>query len=139
MKKYYLLIITLVIFITGCKSENSDSIDKIVCKGVEQEGNIKTQIEVVAELENEKIAKVSAEMTFDDVESAKKYCAVFQMTNALAEKAGKKIDFECDGKSIKFKNYSDFLNETDQDAKIIGLTRKEFIDSMKDDENLTCE
>ena len=128
MKKL-VFVLGLCLLLSGCGN------NKVVCSGSVDEQGLKVKLEVSAALKDDKVNNVSASMTFDDEKAAKQYCGLMELANSFAEDDSKKIDFECSGKSIEFKDYTKMM---DSDEKIKEMTKDQFIEVMEA-EKLTCK
>lgn len=128
MKKL-VFVLGLCLLLSGCGN------NKVVCSGSVDEQGLKVKLEVSAALKDDKVNEVSASMTFDDEKAAKQYCGLMELANSFAEDDSKKIDFECSGKSIEFKDYTKLM---DSDEKIKEMTKDQFIEVMEA-EKLTCK
>ena len=128
MKKVVVLGLASLFILTGCGS------NKVTCKGTAKENGQKVDMKVVGTVKNDKISKVSAEMKFSDKDTAKSMCSLMELANSFA-KDDEKIDFECDGKTLKIKDYSKFDSDSDS---VIGKSKADFIKAMEK-EDLTCK
>ena len=127
MKKVLGLSLISLLVLTGCEKS-------VVCKGTVEEDNAKASIEVKGILENDKISKASATMSFSDETSAQSTCGMLALVNSFAEDS-EKITYECNGKTIKLDNY---LQMASEDEKKDSYTKDEFIKLMEEQE-LTCK
>lgn len=127
MKKVLVLGVA-ALFLTGCGNKN-----QVVCKGKMSEDGQKIEMKVTGTLKSDKISKVSAEMTFSKKDTAKQMCSLLELANSMAEK-DQKIDFKCDGKTLKIEDYTKYAEGDD----IIGSSKADFIKAMET-EKLTCK
>lgn len=122
MKKFGAFLFVSTLLLTGCGQK------KVTCSATMEEGGKKVTTEVNANLKNDKVDSVSAKMTFDDESTAQETCGLLKLASSMSSDDSKKIDYKCDGKTITINNYN-LLSEDDN--KMVGLTKEEFIDQMK--------
>ena len=132
MKKGILLGLASLFILTGCGG------NKVVCTGKMDEAGMKAEVKVTATLKSDKVSNIAADMTFDDESTAKSYCSLFELANSFAEKEEDKISFECKGKTISFKDYSKMVDD-DEDTKIIGMSKADFIKEMEKTDGVKCK
>lgn len=131
MKKILFLLVACL-FVSGCGS------NKVVCTGTYEENGQKYTAEIIGELKNDKIDKVSATMEFSDKKTAEQFCSLFELANSFTEDESKKVDYECKDKKVIFKDYTKLSEESDQ--KLKGMTKKEFKKAMQQGEGkVTCK
>ena len=121
MKKGIIAFAAVVAFgcVTGCgKSKN-----QVVCTGTATEGGQKYEAKIVANLKDGKVKDGYVEMKFSDKKTAETMCGFMAMANSMAEDNSKKIDYKCNGKTLKINS----LATLDEDGKIVGMTKDEFI------------
>lgn len=137
MKKFGAFLFVSTLLLTGCGKSNAN---KVTCTATVEEDGKKVTTEVIADLKDNKVSDVSAKMTFEDEESAKETCSMLAFVSALGQDEGKKLDYKCDGKTISINNYDELSDDGD---KVTGLTKDEFIDSMKksaaSENDVTCK
>lgn len=134
MKKTLFLGIGILLLFTGCGS------NKVVCTQTEEEDGKKIELQVTANLKDNKVSTVDATMKFEDDTTASQYCGIMQLFNSFTEDETKKIDVKCSGKNVTIKNYESILDSEDSENKIAGLTKEEFIQKMTSkDENVKCK
>lgn len=136
MKKFLVLGLAGLFLFAGCG--NNKNKNTVVCTGSTKENGVKISMKVTATLKDEKVSAAKAIMTFGDKKTAKQFCSLFELANSFAESDDKKVDIKCNGKNVEFADYDKFMSTDDADAKIIGLTKDEFISSMKEQE-LSCK
>lgn len=106
-------------FITGCgKNKN-----QVVCTGKAKENGQSYEVKIVANLKKNKINDGYMEMKFSNEKTAQSMCGLMAMANGMAKKDSDKIDYKCKGKTLKINS----LKTLDDDGKIIGMTKDEFI------------
>lgn len=115
-----------MVMLTGCGK------NQITCTGSEEQDGQKIELKVTATPKDGKVTEAEATMTFENEDTAKQMCALFEMANGFAEDR-KKIDIKCDGKSLTVGNYLQM-----QDNEKTEYTEDEFIKLMED-EKLTCK
>lgn len=123
MKKGIIAFAAVVVLgcITGCgKNKN-----QVVCTGKATEDGQTYEAKIVANLKDGKVKDGYMEMKFSDKKTAETMCGFMNLANSMAEKDSDKIDFTCKGKVLKI-NSLDTLS-SNEDDKIVGLTREEFI------------
>lgn len=134
MKKISILIcISLLLLLTGCGKKKSN---EVVCTGYMDEDEVRLGMTVTAKLANDKVSNASVKITFDDEDTAKDYCDLFNLANSYSEE-NEKISFKCSSKEIVFDDYSSILS-TDDDETIIGKTKDDFVKYMIE-QDLTCK
>ena len=124
MKKFGAFLFVSTLLLTGCGKNN-----KVTCSGTQEEGGKKFTTEITATLKDDKVNSLSSKMTFGDEESAKEYCGMLALASSFTSNENEKIDYKCDGKSVTINNFENLVSDDDDD-KIIGLTKQEFIDEM---------
>lgn len=127
MKKVLGLSLISLLVLTGCEKS-------VVCKGTVEEDGINANIEVKGILENDKISKASATMTFSDETASQSVCGMLALVNSFATDS-EKINYECNGKTVKLENY---LQMASEEEKKDSYTKDEFIKLMEE-EKLTCK
>ena len=133
MKKYLFLIPVLLLVLTGCGKK------QVVCTAKVDEGGQKFEGKIVGTLKDDKIDSVSVSMKFDDEETAKQMCSLFELANSFAEKEEDKVDFKCKGKEITL-NSLEAMDSSLDDTKLIGITADEFIELItKNSPETTCK
>ena len=134
MKKLGALLIVGTLLLTGCGN-------KVVCSSTVKDGDKTAKIKITANMKNNKVSSVNAEMNFDSEDTAKQTCSSLELINSFNTDESKKLDFKCKGKKITIKDY-DKLGSDDED-KLVGLTKDEFIKKMtenSDEESkVTCK
>lgn len=128
MKKVMVLGLASLFILTGCGSK------KVVCSGTTTEDGQKIKMKVTGSLKKDKIDKISAEMKFSDKDTAKQMCGLLELANSFA-KDDEKIEYKCDGKTLKIEDYAKFSEDEDS---LVGKSKKEFIKAMEEQE-LTCK
>lgn len=128
MKRVLGLSLISLLVLTGCEKS-------VVCKGTLEEDSTKANIEVKGIIENDKISKASATMTFSDETSSQSMCGMLALVNSFATDESKKIGYECSGKTVKLDNYLQMVSEEESKD---SYTREEFIKLMEN-EQLTCK
>lgn len=124
MKKTLVLGIGALLLFTGCGS------NKVVCTQTTEEDGKKMELQVTANMKDNKVSTVDATIKFEDDTTASQF----------ADDESKKIDVKCSGKSITIKNYDSVLASSDSENKVTGLTKDEFIQKMtSEDENVKCK
>lgn len=127
MKKLFGLSLISLLVLTGCGSSNS-----LTCTGSAEENGQKVEMELKADFDkDDKLESVKATMTFDDEETAKQMCSLFELANGAAED-DQKIDYECSGKKVTIKGYEKML-------EMEGTTKEEFKKEMESEEDVTCK
>ena len=121
MKKGIILGLVSLFILTGCGN-------KVVCTWKITEDGERSQLRVTATFKNDKIDKLDAEISFVDAATAKEYCSLFERANRYADEKDK-IDFTCDGKTLTFKDFSDYAQS---DSEYSKMTKKEFIKEMEE-------
>ena len=132
MKKGILLGLASLFVLTGCGN-------KVVCTGKMDEAGVKAEVKITATFKSDKVSKIAADMTFDDEKTAKSYCSLFDLANSFAEKEEDKISYECKGKTISFKDYSKMVDEDDDENKVIGMKKADFIKEMEKTDGVKCK
>ena len=132
MKKYLFLIPVLLLVLTGCGKK------QVVCSAKVDEGGQKYEAKITGTLKDDKIDSVSVSMKFDDEETAKQMCSLFELANNFAEKEEDKVDFKCKGKEITLNSFDALFDA--EDTKVIGLTSDEFVELVtKNSPETTCK
>ena len=136
MKKYFFVVfcVALLFTITGCSSKS-----QITCTSKD---SLKT--ELIANFDNNKLLDTIVNYEFDDEETAKQYCSIYQKakTGIKVSCSGKKITitgnvvsaFEGEKEKTIFGENGSFKSEKD----LAGATKEEFIKAMEDI-NFTCK
>ncbi|MDO4963046.1 MAG: hypothetical protein Q4E75_03000 [bacterium] len=133
MKKFACLLCISLFLLTGCGSKKSN---EVVCSGSIEEDDVKLGMAVTAKLKDGKVSNASVKMTFDDEDTAKEYCDLFNLANSYSEE-NEKISFNCSSKEIEFDDYASILSNDDDDD-IIGMTKDDFVKYMIE-QDLTCK
>lgn len=134
MKKTLVLGIGALLLFTGCGS------NKVVCTQTTEEDGKKMELQVTANMKDNKVSTVDATIKFEDDTTASQYCGLMQLFNSFTEDESKKIDVKCSGKNITIKNYDSVLASSDSENKVTGLTKDEFIQKMtSEDKNVKCK
>ena len=110
-------------FVTGCGGKKN----QVVCTGKATENGQTYEAKIVANLKDDKIKDGYIEMKFSDKKTADSMCGLMAMANSMAEKDSDKIDYSCKGKTVKINS----LKTMDDEGKIIGMTKDEFIKQAK--------
>ena len=134
MKKVVFLIAICALFLTGCGSK-----DKLVCSGKTDMMGYSVEAKVTAEFKNDKVSDVKAELVFDDEDTAKSMCSMFELANSMAGSEEEKMSIECKGKSLVFKDFSQLIEDEETNEKVIGMSKADFIKEMEETENVTCK
>ena len=132
MKKGILLGLASLFILTGCGG------NKVVCTGKMNEAGMKAEMKITATIKSDKVSKIAAEMTFDDEKTAKSMCGLLELGNSFAEKEEDKVPFDCKGKTISFTDYSK-MADSDEDTKIIGMSKADFIKEMEKEDGVKCK
>ena len=103
MKKGILLGLASLFILTGCGG------NKVVCTGKSDSAGISVEAKITATIKNDKVAKVSGEMTFKDEATAKTMCSYVELANSLVEKESGKIKVTCKGKKINFRRQTHWI------------------------------
>lgn len=132
MRKFAFLFVVGLFLLSGCGSKGN----QVVCTGTQEEDGQKVEMKVVADLKDDKVSAVSATMKLDSEEMAQTLCGFLGLANSMAESDSDKIDYDCDGKEIRIKNFD--AMESSEDDKMVGLTKADFIKAMEEEE-LKCK
>lgn len=140
MKKFGAFLFVSTLLLTGCGA-NKAAENKVTCSSTVVEDGKKVTTDVNAELKDGKVSSVTATMSFDDEATAKESCELLAFVSSLSEQSGVKLDYKCDGKSIVINNYDALTEEED---KLVGLTKDEFIEKLKkqateEETEITCK
>lgn len=127
MKKISIILV-MFILLTGCEKT-------VTCKGTLTQEDTKVNVEVKAKLENELINKANVKITFENETKSQSMCGMLSLMNSYVETDDDKIQYECNGKTIKLDNY---LQLIDEQEKKDSYTKDEFIKLMKN-QQLTCK
>lgn len=127
MKKVLGLSLISLLVLTGCEKS-------VVCTGTLEEDGINANIEVKGILENDKISKAPATMTFSDETASQSVCGMLALVNSFATES-EKVNYECNGKTVKLDNY---LQMASEEEKKDSYTKDEFIKLMEE-QKLTCK
>ena len=102
--------------VVGCGKKKN----QVVCSDKATENGQTYEAKIVANLKDNKVADGYMEMKFSDEKTASTMCGFMALANSLAEEESKKIDYKCNGKTLR-------INSLDSDEKFTGLTKEEFI------------
>lgn len=130
MKKSLLVVFSalLLVSLTGCGSKK-----QVTCSGTVVEEGISMKTSVTVDLDsNDKITGGSMTYDLGDKQAADQFCSLYKMF-ASAESG---VSVSCSGTKITIKGFDKM--EDDEDAKVIGKTKDEFIKAMEA-EGLTCK
>ena len=130
MKKGILLGLASLFIVTGCGG------NKVVCTGKSDSAGISAETKITATIKNDKVAKVAGEMTFKDESTAKTMCSYVELANSLVEKEEDKVKVTCKGKTISF---DDYTKMADDEEKIIGMSKADFIKTMEKEDGVKCK
>ena len=139
MKKGLLLLFVSVfglVLLTGC----GDSGKKVTCTAdmEGEDGKKAGTAEIVAELDDsDKVKAVSATMEFDDADYASQAYGMISLMNAFMEgqEDAVKIDAKLDGKKLTINNFDAYM-DSDEETKMIGMTKDDFIKAMESNEEM---
>ena len=115
MKKY--LLIFLLIILVGCSDNN-----QVKCYKNYYEEDSSYEEVIKATIDNDKVTKLDATLTFSSKEKTEIYC------NALKQYTkyhNLDIKYNCSGKKIEIENYEKYDKEYND---IIGYSKQELID-----------
>ena len=137
MKKYFLVVFCalLLFVVTGCGNKN-----QVVCKATMTESGITMNAEVIGDLDNDnKIKDVTVVYDLNNSETADQYCSLFKMF----EDSENGVSVSCSGSKVTIKGLSSMDISDDDEDKVIGLTKEEFIkkatEENEDGINFTCK
>lgn len=123
----FLLIFTLVFFITGCTFLGFGTVK---CTNTVNDMGIQENIEITTSFKNNHVNKTKAIATFDTEENAKYVCDVFKQLNSNL------VNFSCNGKTITFNNYDVIMKRVISNYN--ELTKDEYIKELQDS-GYTCK
>ena len=122
MKKFYFVTLCAVLLfvVTGCGNKN-----QVVCSASMNEGGMNIKAEVVGQLDKDnKISSVTVSYDLGSKESADQYCQIFKMM----ENSEKGIKVNCSGSKVIVDGLASMdVDAEDEEDKVIGLTKEEFI------------
>lgn len=135
MKKYLLVVFGALLLVTGCGKKN-----QVVCTASMSEGGMNMEAEVVGELDKDnKISSVTVTYDLKDKSTADSYCSLFKM----ATNSEKGVSVECSGTKVIMKGLEGLDTDSDEEDKVIGLTKEEFIKKATETEEegvkFTCK
>ena len=135
--KYFLGLIVGVfglVFLTGCGGSGN----KVTCSADLKEGDTKYgTAEIVAELDDsDKVKTVEMTMKIDDKDAAQQVFSMITLANSFAENDSQKIDASLDGNKITIKNAEAYLNQTESETKLVGMSKADFIKLVEEDKNM---
>lgn len=136
MKKYLILLLLLVPFLTGCFS----SANEVICTVVEENEGSSLKLQVIGSLDdNDIVEDISATMEADTVEIANQLYLYLDLANySLGE--DEKLDIELKGKTIYINNYGKMLEAGNSLNKMTGIKKDEFIKKLKQsNSSFKCE
>lgn len=136
MKKYLMLLLLLLPFLTGCFQGPKE----VVCTVIEENEGTSLKLRVIGSLDDNDIVKdISATMEADTVEIAKQFYLYLDLANySLGE--NEKLDIELKGKTIYINNYGKMLEAGDSLNKMTGIKKDEFIKKLKQsNSSFKCE
>ncbi len=128
MKKFLVIGVVGLLFLTGCGSKNAD----IVCEGEINESGLNAKATYYAYLKDGKVSRVDVDMTLDDADKAKQTCSMFELVKSMGGDETKDLNIKCSGKTISIENYP-----TDSEEGMTG-TKEEFI-AAAEKEGLKCK
>ena len=132
MKKYFLVVFcaALLFLVSGCGKKN-----QVVCTQTQTEDGVTIKGEVVVDFDkDDKLTDATASYELSDKATADKYCSLFK----LMEDADKGIKIECSGSKVIIKGFAKVDSEDEEDEKMIGMSKADFIKKMADEE-MTCK
>lgn len=140
MKQFGVFFAVGILLLTGCGSKKT-----VVCSETVKADDGEYKVEVIGNLKDGKISSVDAKFTFDSEDTAQEMCSMFALYSSFAssdeESDSNKFEYKCDGKIITITNYEQLVE--DDETKVVGMTKDEFIKSIKDDasedEEITCK
>ena len=119
-----------LVLVTGCGSKN-----QVVCSGKVDDGDDSYEAKMVANLKDGKVSDGYIEMTYNDKKTVETMCKALDFTNSMAKDDKDKVDFKCNGKTIRINTL-----EMDEDDKYVGLSKDEFIKKASGGSaNVTCK
>lgn len=130
MKKIIFLLVICAFLVVGCGNKN-----QVTCTKTETEDGVTATIKMIANLKDNKVSSVDAVMSYDDENTISLMCSMFAVANEHAESDSDKVDYKCNKNSIEIKNFDKM---SDEDEKIIGITKEEFISGMES-EGASCK
>lgn len=136
MKKLGAFLVVGTLLLTGCGGK------KVVCTSEVKDVTGSYKMNITANLKDNKVSKLSAEMKFEDDNAAEQMCSMLKAFSSLIE-GNEKLDYKCNGKKITVNNYNLLVDSDDDSDKVIGITKDEFIKKMEesstDEEKVTCK
>lgn len=135
MKKYYLVVFCalLLFVVVGCSKKN-----QVVCTASTTEQGITMDAEVIGDLDaDNKITAVTVVYDLHDKKYADQYCSMFK----LFETEGSGVKVNCSGSKITIEGMASMDIDAEEDEKIIGKTKEEFIAAAQESEDIkfTCK
>ena len=115
MKK--IIFLFLFIFLVGCSNAN-----QVKCYKNYYEDDDTYEEVIKATIENDKVTKLDATITFSSKEKAKSYCDALEK---YLNYSSINIEYKCKGKKIEISNYDKYTFSSDS---VIGYTKQELID-----------
>ena len=126
MKKYFLIAGVALLLLTGCGKK------QVVCTMTQEESGQKMTANIIGTLDaDDKVTKVSYEMEFSDATYAESYCSLVKLSG---------MEVKCDGKKIVIDDATSMLEDEDDEQKLVGMTKDEFITYAKGaSSEVTCK
>lgn len=130
MKKYSLIAIcAILLFAAGCGKKN-----QVKCSGKMTEGGMTLKAEIIADLDkNDKISDATVVYELDNKDAAKQYCSIFK----LMETSDSGVSVSCSEKKVTIKGLANF--NSDDGETIVGMSKKDFIKQMEQEEKISCK
>ena len=124
-----LVLLAGIFLLTGCGSKD-EAVNKVTCKLTDSNSEDKMVEVITASFDsNNKLTKTEVAIEFEDEETQKFYCNIYNTMN-VGKSDDEKVKITCDGKKVVIDDYLKFVGKSEDKT---GESKDEFIEEFTKD------